>query len=63
MNFPKNLRELRLDRGLTQEIVAKAINVSQNTVCGWEKGVREPDYDTLVRLANYFGVSLEVLLL
>lgn len=56
------LRELRRQRKLSQIRLAMELNVSQNTICRYETGEREADYATLVRIADYFGVSLDYLL-
>lgn len=56
------LRELRQERKLSQSQFAKEFNVSQTTVSGWETGYREPDINTLIELAKYFGVTTDFLL-
>lgn len=56
------LRALRRQRKLSQIRLAMELNVSQNTICRYETGEREADYTTLVRIADYFGVSLDYLL-
>lgn len=61
-NFRNILKELREDKKLSQIQFAKEFNVSQTTVSGWETGYREPDYDTLIALAKYFGVTTDYLL-
>jgi transcriptional regulator with XRE-family HTH domain len=56
------IKELRDERGLTQEEVAKCLNVKQNTISGYETELREPDQETLLRLTDLFGVSIDYLL-
>lgn len=56
------LRALRRQRKLSQVRLAMELNMSQNTICRYETGEREADYATLVRIADYFGVSLDYLL-
>jgi transcriptional regulator with XRE-family HTH domain len=56
--FGPRLRDLREGRGLTQGELAKAIGVRQTAVSGWELGEREPDLATLVKLAEFFGVTV-----
>ena len=51
MNFAKQLKEIRLSRDLTQQQLANKLNVHQMTVCGWERGSREPAFDMLFKLA------------
>ena len=56
------LRELRDLRGLTQSDVSTQIGIAQNTYSQYETGKREPDMATLVKLADFFGVSTDYLL-
>ena len=60
--FGKRLRELRIERELTQRQLGEVLNVWNQTVSFWETGKREPDLDTLVRIAHYFDVPIEYLL-
>ena len=55
------IRIFRTQRGLTQEAVAERIGVSRQAVAKWEKGETLPDIETCIRLADLFGVPLEVL--
>ena len=56
------LKEIRKQRGITQLKLAMDLNISQNTISRYETGEREADYTTLIRLADYFNVSLDYLL-
>lgn len=56
------LKEIRKRLGLTARQVAEHINVAESTMSLYESGKREPDIETIVRLAKYFNVSLEYLL-
>lgn len=56
------LKDLRKARNLTQDNVAEFLGVSKNTISRYENGEREPDHDTLLRLAGYFDVSVDFLL-
>lgn len=60
--FAQRLKELRKGRGLTQTQFAQKFNVSNGAVGMWETGKREPDIDTINRLANFFHVSIDYLL-
>ena len=61
--FQTRLRELREAAGYrSQQAFADAFGVAQSTVGGWEAGKREPNYDTTMRLARFFGVSIDDLL-
>jgi len=56
------LKELREEKGLSQEQLGKEIGFKHNTICNWENGTREPDIDTIEKLCNFFGVSADYLL-
>lgn len=55
------LREYRQKFNLSQEALARAIDVSNNTIYGYEKGLKVPSLVNAFKLANYFGVSVEEL--
>ncbi len=61
MEIGKEIRRLRNDRGLTQEAVASALNVSAQTVSKWECGNSIPDVQLLPEIAVYFGVTIDQL--
>ena len=61
MDMGKEIRRLRNDRGLTQEALAAALNVSAQTVSKWECGNSIPDVQLLPEIAVYFGVSIDQL--
>ncbi|MBP2666533.1 MAG: hypothetical protein H6Q76_1513 [Firmicutes bacterium] len=56
------IRALRKKAGLTQLELAKHFDVDRSTVASWEVNRREPDFDTLVVLANLFNVPTDYLL-
>lgn len=56
------LKELRESRKITQTQLAKDLQVSNTTISNWESQTRQPDFDTLVRIADYFDVSVDFLL-
>ena len=58
----ERLKTLRKRDGITQTEFAKIFNVSSGTIGNWETGAREPDYQTLLRIAEYFGVTTDYLL-
>ena len=58
----ENLKNLRKAKGMSQQELASQINVSQETLSGYERGSREPDYATLQKLANFFNVTVDYLL-
>jgi len=57
----KRLRLLREKSGLSQKFVAEQIGVKNNTLSGYESGNREPDSETLTKLADYYEVSTDYL--
>ena len=61
MEMGKEIRRLRQDRGLTQEALAAALNVTAQTVSKWECGNTVPDVQLLPEIAIYFGVSIDQL--
>ena len=61
MEMGKEIRRLRNDRGLTQEGLAAALNVTAQTVSKWECGNSVPDVQMLPQIAVYFGVSIDQL--
>lgn len=58
----KRLIELRKQKNKTQEDIAKVIGVTRPAYTAYERGLRTPDYDILVTLADYFDVSVDYLL-
>ena len=56
------LKELRKKRGISQLKLAMDLNMNQNSISRYETGEREADYATLIRFADYFGVSIDYLL-
>ena len=60
--FRIRLKELREQKGLSQDAFSKDIGVSQSTVGNWESGTRQPKMDVLEKIARYFDVSTDYLL-
>ena len=56
------IRELREEKNLSQEDVAKAIGTNQRNIGRWEKNENEPTAGFLLKLADFFGVSIDYLL-
>jgi transcriptional regulator with XRE-family HTH domain len=56
------LKELRKSRNISQLKLALDLNMNQNTISRYENLERETDYETLIRFADYFDVSLDYLL-
>ena len=56
------LKELRKSKGISQLKLAMDLNMNQNTISRYENGVRQADYETLIKFADYFKVSIDYLL-
>lgn len=56
------LKELREDRDLTQREIADFLHVKQNTYCQYENKNREIPIDMIIKLASFYGVSIDYLL-
>ena len=56
------LRELRTEKGLTQEQLAEKLNVSGRTVSRWENGNNMPDLSIIVELADFYDIDIRELL-
>lgn len=61
MTFPERLKELRIYRNLTQKEIADSIGMAPVAYQRYEYGTREPAYQKLIALADYFDVSLDYL--
>ena len=57
-----NLKSARLAKGLNQQDVANYLGISQPAYANYERGARQADYETLKKLSDYFGVSVDYLL-
>lgn len=56
------LKELRKEKGLTQQQLAEIMNVSNRSISRWETGSNMPDLDLLIFIANYYDVDLKEIL-
>lgn len=61
INIAKNIADLRKQKGITQEQLAQALNISPQAVSKWETNTSLPDTQTLPLIAEYFGVSIDYL--
>ena len=59
--FAERLKRLRLALGMSQDDLSKHMKLSRSAISMWERGLREPDYDTIVMLANVFQVTPQYL--
>lgn len=62
MSIGENIRELRKEKGLTQEGLAKLLFVSQDTISLWELNKSLPDIKSLIELTKIFEVSSDFIL-
>ena len=60
--FGENLFALRKKKGLTRKQLAKILNVSEVSIGSYERGLRQPNFEMLFRIASTFEVSLDNLL-
>ena len=59
--FKERLKELRIEKNLTQDKLAKLVGMSKMTISHWESGYCEPSIAQLVILSNLFEVSVDYL--
>ncbi|MFC5403732.1 helix-turn-helix domain-containing protein [Cohnella soli] len=62
MSMGERLRELRLRRKISQEEVAKHIGITRSAYSHYEINNRQPVYETLIKLASFFDVSLDYMI-
>ena len=56
------LKEIRKSKGISQIKLAIDLNTSQNTISRYETGEREPGIAELIKIADYFNISIDYLL-
>lgn len=61
MRFARILQDLREDRDISRKDLATVLNISVSTLGMYEQGRREPNIDMLIKIANYFDVSIDFL--
>lgn len=62
MSFPENLARLQAERGESGYRLAKEINVSQQSIANWRKGICIPHPKTRGKIAKHYGVSVDELM-
>ena len=62
IKFSERLKELRMENHLKQSELANFISVDQRSISNWEKGVRQPDFEMLEKIAKFFDVTTDYLL-
>jgi len=58
----ERLKQLRLEKDLRQDQLAKLVHVEKSSISMYENDVRQPSYEVLLRYADIFGVSVDYLL-
>ena len=61
-NFQNIFKRLRTSSKLTQAEMAEKLGISRSTIGMYETGAREPDFETLEKIADFFNVSTDYLL-
>lgn len=61
MHFYPHLRDLRQDHDISQSAIAAYLEIDQRTYSNYETGKREIPVHLLIKLANYYGVTLDYL--
>ena len=62
MQFNDRLRSLRQDNDLTQDALSKKLHIDRKTLSNYETAYRTPNIYLVVKMANYFNVSIDYLL-
>ncbi len=62
MNFANTLKKLREVNGITQEQLAEYLKVTRPTIAGYETKNRQPDFEKLIKIAEFFHVSVDYML-
>ncbi len=62
MTFGEKLKSLRMQAKMTQNDLAKKLNLTRQAIAKWEQGVGLPDIDNLKRISNLFNVSIDEML-
>ena len=60
--YLKRLKDLRIEKNLSQHALALEIHYAQSVVCDWENGKTDPTASAIVAVADYFNVSCDFLL-
>ena len=61
-NFSEKIRDLRKQKGVSQATIAEFLGITKQAYSLYETGKREPDFETLLQLAEYFGTDTDSLL-
>ena len=59
--FAENLKKIRKSKKVSQRVVAQQLGYGYTAVANYESGRNEPSIDDLIKIADYFGVSMDLL--
>ena len=59
--FAENLKKIRKSKKVSQSVVAQQLGYGYTAVANYESGRNEPSIDDLIKIAEYFGVSMDLL--
>ena len=59
--FHENLKTLRIEKGMSQQFLADQLHVTRQTISKWESCQSYPDFQRLVLLSDFFGLTLDEL--
>ena len=62
MEFKERLKELRIEKNVSQIELGKLVSMSKMAISHWESGHSEPSISQLILLSNYFNVSVDYLI-
>lgn len=62
MIFSENFRKLRKEKQITQQVIADYLGITRQAIAAYEKGKREPNLSMIVKIAEFFEVSVDYLL-
>ena len=62
MTIGERLTKLREEKGFMQKDVAEKLGIAPNTLSGYERDLRNPDSETLLKLASFYNVTVDYLL-
>ncbi len=61
-NFANNLKHLRIQNGMTQQELGKILDKDYSTIGKWELGQRSPIMEDVIKIADFFNISLQELI-
>lgn len=62
MSFKDNLKNLRMEKSLSQKQLAEKLNITLKTISHWETGYTEPSIAQMIQLADIFKITIDELI-